>query len=182
MKKNLTFYILGLLQRLFIRKNTLPPFLIFSSLSLEFLLYSFAIHQSEILILIFPKINQSVIPLLAIQIVLLLYRLLVGVSFIKNVYPAFLCLTLKILEPTTIGFSTAVLVLMSVLILVDILSNINFSFQVNSLEAETINFCKILHYILFLFGIIQGAIWNNLYSHLACALGFGILTLLQISS
>jgi hypothetical protein len=50
------------------------------------------------------------------------------------------------------------------------------------MQPETINFCKILHCLLFIFGIVQAALWNNLYSFLACGVGFGVLALIKASS
>lgn len=50
------------------------------------------------------------------------------------------------------------------------------------MAAETINSNKIVHALLFTFGIIQAQILNNLFSIIICGVGFAFLTILKGAS
>lgn len=106
--------------------------------------------------------NSSLIAVSLILAALLLFRILKGLSLVKFVYIPLLAFSIiSINNSTSANIAIFFILIISLLIAVDILSNVSFDFYSENLSSESLNISKIAQYATFIFGIAQSVLWDS---------------------
>lgn len=93
---------------------------------------------------------------------LLIFRILKGLSLVKFVYIPLLAFSIISINTSTTSLTAVVfVVILSLLIAVDIISNISFDFYSENLSSESLNINKIAQYATFIFGVALSVLWDS---------------------
>jgi hypothetical protein len=105
-----------------------------------------------------------------------------GLSLVRIVSPAILCLTINMATTENLPTVGVIFLLLLVLSVGDILSNINMDFCHSSITSETLNFSKILHPLVLFYGILATRVWVTPYSLLVSGGLFTFLAFIKNAS
>ena len=86
--------------------------------------------------------------------ILVLVRIKKGISAFKIFYPIFLSIIFNQQHYQTQALTYFYFIMIALMLVADTISNIKLDFNPQSITSETLNFTKILHLVIFLFGVI----------------------------
>jgi hypothetical protein len=170
--------------RMFVYRNEAQPFWIILENCLEAMTYLLAIHANqEIRDIVGEGFTQTFV-IFCLLLGLLVLRAVCGVVAIKMAYPIILSLGLyeATIEVDDFHFVVVSLFLLTLLLIMDVLSNIRLDFEQGSITAETLNFSKILHAFFFLFGIVNAIVCPSPYGNIIASLFFASLAVIKAFS
>lgn len=182
MKLEIRGMIFNLLTDCFLKKSTTTSFISIYEHCVEFLSYLFILNDPQTVTAFFPYSNKTALLLIIILSTLIIVRIYTGISFIKAFYPVTLFVTMHGLSSDTLTVVCPILLLLTILVVGDVLSNTKLDFSPLSITAETINSTKLIHVLLIIFGVLQRILFNNAVSLIALGVGFALLAVLKASS
>lgn len=151
--------------KIFVARNTLPPFLQIIQTCIESVLYIAIINGFPLGTHLFNP-NSANIVICLILMGLLLVRLLNGMSLIRFVYIPILSYALS---PINASSSIIIILVIGLFVIMDIISCISFDFYSENLSSESLNICKILHYTALILGLSQTVLGNNVIMDGVCS-------------
>ncbi len=155
MRETKLSYLRNCLIRLMFTRDSTPPFIQTIQISMELLFYLSIIYGYQIGMVIFPNpFDPSTISV--ILLILFAARFIKLVSFIKLFY---LILLQYICQNQAISLSEKIQIYIGIgfLLMIDVFTNISFDFHSTNISSESINQCKIIHYILLIFGVFHSS-------------------------
>jgi hypothetical protein len=161
MEPNADSWLKRSLLRIFINRSTTPPYLQIIQTCIEAILYLAIINGFSISSILIPNSTSKITVALVLK-ALLTIRLSKGLSLIRFVYIAFLSYSFTILNTSDPIYAIMFLFFLGIFIAIDILSNISFDFYSENLSSESLNICKVLHFIAFIFGVSSTLLSNSL--------------------
>ena len=144
--------------------------------------YLFAVHDCQSLCSYFGFDFFRRIEITLLLAALLVLRGVTGLSLVRIVSPAILCLTINMVTIENLPTVGVIFILLLVLSVGDVLSNINMDFSHSSITSETLNFSKIVHPLVLFYGILATRVWVVPYSLLVSGGLFTFLAFIKNAS